>query len=51
MSEHPNDQLIRVRWDTYMVLRRLREDRGYETFDSLVREALKAKYGPGLDLQ
>jgi hypothetical protein len=50
MSEHPPDQLIRVRWDTYMALRRLREDRSYPTFDELVREALKAKYGPGLDL-
>jgi hypothetical protein len=50
MSEHPNDQLIRVRWDTYAALRRLREDRGYPTFDELVREALKRMYGPALDL-
>jgi hypothetical protein len=50
MSEHPNEGVIRVRWDLYAVLRQLRQDRGYPTFDSLIREALKEKYGPGLDL-
>jgi len=50
MSEHPNDQLIKVRWDTYQALRRLREDHSFPTFDQLVRDALKAKYGPSLDL-
>jgi hypothetical protein len=50
MSEHPNEGVIRVRWDTYAALKRLREDHSYQTFDRLIREALKAKYGPSLDL-
>ena len=50
MSEHPNEGVIRVRWDTYAALKRLREDQSYKTFDQLIREALLKAYGPGLDL-
>jgi hypothetical protein len=49
MSDPPRDHKIRVRWDTYVSLKRLREDQSYRTFDALVREALKARY-PYLDL-
>lgn len=50
MTTGPERKVIEIRADTYAVLRRLREDRSYETFDMLIREALQKTFGPGLDL-
>jgi predicted CopG family antitoxin len=50
MSTSTHAKVIEIREDTYACLRRLREDNSFPTFDMLIREALKAKYGPGLDL-
>lgn len=50
MTVDQNHKVIEIRRDTYMALRRLREDRSYPTFDQLIRDALQKAYGPGLDL-
>lgn len=44
MNEHPNDALVKVRWDTYQALRRIREDASYPTFDQVIRKALQKEY-------
>ena len=46
---HPPDQIVRIRWDLYIALKRLREDFSYPTFDHLIREAVREKY-PHLDI-
>ena len=44
MNEHPEDALVRVRWNTYQALRRIREDDSYPTFDMVIKKALREAY-------
>ncbi len=40
----PNQKLVSVRVDTFHVLQRIRLDESYQTYDHIVREALKRVY-------
>ncbi len=49
MSGDPNRHSVHLRMETYRALCRVREDESYPTFDQLIMEALRAKFGTRYD--
>jgi len=44
MSEHRATAVIELRWETYVALKRVREDLSYKGFDAIVREMLQRQF-------
>ena len=50
MNEDPPRHVVSLRRETYRALCRVREDESFPTFDQLIMEALRAKFGRRYDI-